>query len=61
MRLSKPLQKAVKHQVISQAEAEEIQSLCQKARQEEVKLPKHLFPAAERLYLWERPTVGGMH
>jgi|APIni6443716594_1056825.scaffolds.fasta_scaffold2578443_2 hypothetical protein len=55
------MKQAVKDEVLSQAEAEEMHLLSQESEVEAVTLPHHLFLAAERLWLWELPTPPSLH
>ena len=54
--LPKWMRRAIKEQVISEPEALELHRLSMESELEEVKLPEHLWPAAERIYLWEMPV-----
>ena len=48
------LQEAVRNNVLSKSEAKEICRLSRSASDQEIiPLPKHLYPAASRLSLWE--------
>lgn len=53
--LPKWLKRAVKEQVVSPEEAQEIHKLSLESDEEEITLPPHLFSAAERINLWETP------
>lgn len=59
--LPKWLRLAVKDQVLSQAEAQEIHRLSEALQEDEVVLPEHLHPAAERIHLWEMPVSETLH
>lgn len=48
------MQRAVKAEVISPDEAQEIYKLSLESETDWVELPPHLFNAAERIHLWER-------
>ena len=56
MSLPKWLKQAVREQVVSPAEAQEIWQISLDSESEEVNLPEHLWSAAERIHLWEAPA-----
>ena len=55
------MRKAIKAGVLSEQEAAEIHRLALEASEETVKLPEHLWSAAERIHLWEMPSPGTLH
>ncbi len=59
--LPKWMQRAIKEQVLSEAEAREWHAICLSAETEEVSLPAHLHNAAERVWLWELPARTSIH
>ena len=58
--LPKWMQRAVKDQVLSPQEAQEIHQVALSSSTEYVDLPEHLHPAAERVFLWERPALNSL-
>ena len=61
MSLPRWMRRAIKDQVLNQAEAQEIYQLCLNSPSEEVEMPKHLTPALERVWLWEMQTEPTHH
>ena len=57
MQLPRWMQRAVQDQVLTLQEAQAWHQFVMSSPQEEVVLPPELFPAAERVWLWERPTA----
>ena len=58
--LPKWMQRAVKDQVLSPQEAQEIHQVALSSSTEYVDLPEHLHEAASRVYLWERPALNSL-
>ena len=58
--LPKWMQQAVKEQVLSPQEAQEIHQVALSSSDEWINLPEHLHPAAERVFLWERPALNNL-
>ena len=58
--LPKWMQRAVKDQVLSPQEAQEIHQVALSSSTEYVDLPEHLHEAASRVYLWERPAFNSL-
>ena len=56
MKLPAWLKQAIKEQVVTKSEAQELFQICLQAETEQVVLPEHLWPAAERIDLWEQPA-----
>lgn len=60
MNLPRWMKRAIKDQVIDEAEAHEIHRICLEADEELVTMPVHLSQACERILLWEleaSPTI----
>ena len=55
------LKKAVKQNVVSLSEAQEIHEIALACPDEEIQLPEHLWPAAERISLWETSCSKTLH
>jgi hypothetical protein len=55
--LPKWMQQAVKEQVLSPQEAQEMHQVALSSSTEYVNLPEHLHPAAERVHLWEQQSL----
>ena len=55
------MKRAIKDQVINEAEAQEIHRICVESSMEEVQMPKHLNTACERILLWELETSSTVH
>ena len=55
--LPKWMQQAVKEQVLSPQEAQEIHQVVLSTSDEWISLPERLHEAASRVYLWERPSA----
>ena len=58
--LPKWMQQAVKDQVLSPQEAQEIHQVALSSSTEYVDLPEHLHEAASRVYLWEQPAFNSL-
>ena len=58
--LPKWMQQAVKDQVLSPQEAQEWHQVALSTSDEWIDLPEHLHPAAERVFLWERPALNSL-
>ena len=58
--LPKWMQQAVKEQVLSPQEAQEIHQVALSTSAEYVNLPGHLHPAAQRVFLWETPSYNSL-
>ena len=58
--LPKWMQQAVKEQVLSPQEAQEIHQVALSTSDEWINLPEHLHPAAERVFLWEQPAFNSL-
>ena len=58
--LPKWMQRAVKDQVLSTQEAQEWHQVALSTSAEWIELPEHLHPAAERVFLWERPAFNSL-
>ena len=58
--LPKWMQQAVKEQVLSPQEAQEMHQAALSSLTEYVSLPEHLHPAAQRLFLWENPSYNSL-
>ena len=58
--LPKWMQQAVKEQVLSPQEAQEIHQVALSSSDEWINLPEHLHPAAQRVFLWERPALNNL-
>ena len=58
--LPKWMQRAVKDQVLSPQEAQEWRQVALSTSGEWIDLPEHLHPAAERVFLWERPALNNL-
>ena len=58
--LPKWMQRAVKDQVLSPQEAQEWPPVALSTADEWINLPEHLHPAAERVFLWERPALNSL-
>ena len=58
--LPKWMQQAVKDQVLSPQEAQEWHRVALSTSAEWIDLPEHLHPAAERVFLWERPALNNL-
>ena len=54
--LPKWMQQAVEDQVLPLQEAQEMHQFALSTSGEWIDLPEHLHPAAERVFLWERPA-----
>ena len=59
--LPKWLRQAIKDEVLSEQEAQELHQVALASEQEEVPLPEHLWPAAARVHLWETPCSVTLH
>lgn len=51
------MQEAILYNVLEVWEAQEIHRLALESEQEEVPMPEHLWPAMERIHLWEAPPA----
>ena len=58
--LPKWMQQAVKEQVLSPQEAQEIHQVALSTSAEYGNLPEHLHPAAQRVFLWENPSYNSL-
>ena len=58
--LPKWMQQAVKEQVLSPQEAQEMHQVALSSSTEYVSLPEHLHPAAQRVFLWENPSYNSL-
>ena len=58
--LPKWMQHAIKEQVLSPQEAQEIHQVALSSSTEYVNLPEHLHPAAQRVFLWENPSYNNL-
>ncbi len=58
--LPKWMQRAVKDQVLSPQEAQEWHQVALSTSGEGVDLPKHLHPAAQRVFLWATPSYNSL-
>lgn len=58
--LPKWMQQAVKEQVLSPQEAQEIHQVALSTSDEWINLPEHLYPAAQRVFLWENPSYNNL-
>lgn len=59
--LPKWLRQAIKDEVLSEQEAQELHQVALASEQDEVSLPEHLWPAAARVHLWEIPCSATLH
>lgn len=59
--LPKWLRQAIKDEVLSEQEAQELHQVALASEQEEASLPEHLWPAAARVHLWEIPCSATLH
>jgi hypothetical protein len=50
------MRKAIKDNVMTEPEAQEMHKLCLESDQEMVEMPEHLHPVCQRLHLWEMPV-----
>ena len=55
------MRQAINEAVISEAEAREMHRLCLASKEDLVPMPEHLWPACERIHLWETPAAPGTH
>lgn len=58
--LPKWMQQAVKEQVLSPQEAQEMHQVALSSSTEYVSLPEHLHSAAQRVFLWETPSYNSL-
>ena len=58
--LPKWMQQAVKEQVLSPQEAQEMHQVALSTSAEYAALPEHLHPAAQRVFLWENPSYNSL-
>ena len=58
--LPKWMQQAVKEQVLSPQEAQEMHQVALSSSTEYVSLPEHLHSAAQRVFLWENPLYNSL-
>ena len=57
MSLPRWMQQAIKDRVLTPQEAQDWHRTVESALEEQVKLPKRLHKAAERVWLWESPPA----
>ena len=58
--LPKWMKQADKEQVLTPQEAQEMHQFALSTSAEWIDLPEHLHPAAERVFLWERPAFNNL-